>query len=315
MQRTQRSKKSSVPSIELFGTSNTPLELKSLTSPKPVVRRKMSDPDIHHGTVNVLASLVRTNSPNISENIGPLEKQTRLHTPLNQASSPLRPGRALINPFAPSHVTIKLTSNRRRWTHIFPKGPTGVLIQQHHYQAVPAKSCKVVSHSFMDLESADFAHTSTCKMLSQDHDMSDSMSSLSSIKESRFPNAYFFFFFFRMGGFHTILLFVFVDFVAKRRISTLHSPAGPLVTVEPSKTLTLLWGATGEQEWTPALTTGLIFFLLFISRFWCFQKKFGKFLFFEYRNYLEMNYLCLEESSSVEILHCLRNRMWWNCHL
>lgn len=72
-----------------------------------------------------------------------------------------RPGRALINPFDPSHVTIKLTSNRRRWTHIFPKGiiihlrayltinlialaltagPTGVLIQQHHYQAVPAQS-------------------------------------------------------------------------------------------------------------------------------------------------------------------------------
>jgi hypothetical protein len=34
----------------------------------------------------------------------------------------VRPGRALINPFDPSHVTIKLTSNRRRWTHIFPKG-------------------------------------------------------------------------------------------------------------------------------------------------------------------------------------------------
>jgi len=51
----------------------------------------------------------------------------------------VRPGRALINPFDPSQVTIKLTSNRRRWTHIFPKGPTGVLIQQHHYQAVPAK--------------------------------------------------------------------------------------------------------------------------------------------------------------------------------
>jgi len=52
----------------------------------------------------------------------------------------VRPGRALINPFDPSQVTIKLTSNRRRWTHIFPKGPTGVLIQQHHYQAVPAKA-------------------------------------------------------------------------------------------------------------------------------------------------------------------------------
>lgn len=53
--------------------------------------------------------------------------------------SPPFESRALINPFDPSHVTIKLTSNRRRWTHIFPKGPTGVLIQQHHYQAVPTK--------------------------------------------------------------------------------------------------------------------------------------------------------------------------------
>ncbi|CAG0888714.1 unnamed protein product [Darwinula stevensoni] len=51
-----------------------------------------------------------------------------------------RPRRSLINPFDPSHVKIKLTSNRRRWTHIFPKGPEGMLIQQHHYQAVPSAS-------------------------------------------------------------------------------------------------------------------------------------------------------------------------------
>lgn len=56
----------------------------------------------------------------------------------SEGSPPLE-SRALINPFDPSHVTIKLTSNRRRWTHIFPKGPTGVLIQQHHYQAIPAQ--------------------------------------------------------------------------------------------------------------------------------------------------------------------------------
>lgn len=37
-------------------------------------------------------------------------------------SSAFRPRRALINPFDPSHVTIKLTSNRRRWTHVFPLG-------------------------------------------------------------------------------------------------------------------------------------------------------------------------------------------------
>ena len=44
----------------------------------------------------------------------------------------LRPGRALINPFVPSHTTVKVTSNRRRWTHIFPKGPTGQYQQAHH---------------------------------------------------------------------------------------------------------------------------------------------------------------------------------------
>ena len=55
----------------------------------------------------------------------------------------IKTGRALINPFDPSRVTIKLTSNRRRWTHIFPTGPTGVLIQQHHYQAVPASEDKL----------------------------------------------------------------------------------------------------------------------------------------------------------------------------
>ena len=47
----------------------------------------------------------------------------------------LRPGHALVNPFDPSHVTVKLTSNRRRWTHIFPKGPTGHH-QQSHVQQV-----------------------------------------------------------------------------------------------------------------------------------------------------------------------------------
>lgn len=40
----------------------------------------------------------------------------------NPSTRQIKTGRALINPFDPSRVTIKLTSNRRRWTHIFPKG-------------------------------------------------------------------------------------------------------------------------------------------------------------------------------------------------
>lgn len=33
-----------------------------------------------------------------------------------------RPHRALINPFAPSRLQFKMTSNRRRWVHAFPVG-------------------------------------------------------------------------------------------------------------------------------------------------------------------------------------------------
>jgi hypothetical protein len=47
----------------------------------------------------------------------------------------LGPGRALVNPFDPSHVTVKLTSNRRRWTHILPQGLSGHH-QQTHVQQV-----------------------------------------------------------------------------------------------------------------------------------------------------------------------------------
>ncbi|XP_038057653.1 GATOR complex protein DEPDC5-like isoform X1 [Patiria miniata] len=40
--------------------------------------------------------------------------------------------RTLINPFAPSTMAIRLTSNRRRWTHTFPPGPSGETMQPHH---------------------------------------------------------------------------------------------------------------------------------------------------------------------------------------
>ena len=34
----------------------------------------------------------------------------------------IQPGYAVLNPFDPTQTTKKVTSNRRRWTHIFPKG-------------------------------------------------------------------------------------------------------------------------------------------------------------------------------------------------
>ncbi|KYQ52041.1 DEP domain-containing protein 5 [Trachymyrmex zeteki] len=139
-----RRKKTSVVCLE---THNNGYLLKLL-------KRKMSDPDIHHPPpethsppILALRNVSRTPVKNdltdseISPPFRPVVGSAG--SPTNSISQPtniLRPGRALINPFDPSHVTIKLTSNRRRWTHIFPKGPTGVLIQQHHYQAVPMQS-------------------------------------------------------------------------------------------------------------------------------------------------------------------------------
>lgn len=164
LQRTPRTKKTSVPSLDGLGnysTSVSSFKDWDFTSSKGH-RRKMSDPDIHHYT-------------NIYENSSPVMKESVSQSALSVAKpkksmakvAPLmRSGRALINPFDPSHVTIKLTSNRRRWSHIFPKGPSGVLIQQHHYQAVPTNQSPDRTFgredSFNLTNSDDYAHTSLC---------------------------------------------------------------------------------------------------------------------------------------------------------
>ncbi|XP_071848583.1 GATOR1 complex protein DEPDC5-like isoform X3 [Apostichopus japonicus] len=36
------------------------------------------------------------------------------------------------NPFSPSTLKVKLTADRRRWTHAFPRGPMGEVVQTHH---------------------------------------------------------------------------------------------------------------------------------------------------------------------------------------
>ncbi|XP_065209009.1 GATOR complex protein Iml1 isoform X2 [Planococcus citri] len=123
------------------------------------------------------------------------------------------PGRALINPFDPSHVTVKMTSNRRRWTHVFPKGPTGVVIQRHHYQ----------SDNF------------------EDNDLNKKNNGLEDLDDdcmfARSPPS--------------------TECRSRTKSSThVGSPNGS-VLLPMKKTQTLLWGVTGEQEWTPALTTGV----------------------------------------------------------
>lgn len=122
-----------------------------------------------------------------------------------------KPGRALINPFDPSHVVIKLTSNRRRWTDVFPRGPTGNLIQQHHFHngvSPVMPKLEIVHEGESSTPSGSYTHASDQTGRTRQHRNS-----------------------------------------ASRQPSETNAGAG-------SKT-SLLWGATGEQEWTPALTTGV----------------------------------------------------------
>jgi hypothetical protein len=130
-------------------------------------------------TDDIITHRPEHSSPSISSHGGsPKEKDLKIR----------RPSRSLINPFDPSHAVIKLTSNRRRWTHIFPRGPTGTLIQQHHFSSGLTK---------LDIvpEGEALSHA---RLISKD-------SSSPSIR---------------------------------------------------GKKVTRLWGATGEQEWSPTLTTG-----------------------------------------------------------
>ncbi|XP_024945563.1 GATOR complex protein DEPDC5 isoform X2 [Cephus cinctus] len=256
-----RTKKTSVACME---THNNAQALKLL-------KRKMSDPDIHHPppethsppTVGARSaaitiphrtddSISNVSNVNLNDKSRTSLKSDHVNTEISppfrpvvgsagsptnttaQPTSALRPGRALINPFDPSHVTIKLTSNRRRWTHIFPKGPTGVLIQQHHYQAVPTQS------------SSDQQSDATSILSSSPVEQIASSGPLNNFQMSRSAS--------QVG---------FQDHTKgkSQRPSLAFSSdkncnQGALAA--PNKSLTLLWGATGEQEWTPALTTAII---------------------------------------------------------
>nr|CAD7589464.1 unnamed protein product [Timema genevievae] len=244
-----------------------------------LLKRKMSDPDIHHGLLAGTCSSPPGKSTTRSAAISiPQHRPTELspqnssvnpevkskvfvaHSNLETTSPPFRPvvgsagspsnsghtqvnlilpGRALINPFDPSHVTIKLTSNRRRWTHIFPKGPSGVLIQQHHYQAVPAVS----SEEQMFETVGGVGSTFSTSPGNENHAPNIVGSLPRSASQITFQQE-------SMKGRSFSRPNLFSD-KEKERVKDKDK------VVKTNKSLTLLWGATGEQEWTPALTTGV----------------------------------------------------------
>ncbi|XP_039240167.1 GATOR complex protein DEPDC5 isoform X9 [Pipra filicauda] len=149
-ERESRTRKSS----SSYDVSCSP-SLQSRTLPPEEVRSQASDdsslgkisnilmiPRPHLHQCEVSSSLGYTSTRDVLENM--LESQQRdssapgrFHVGSAESLLHIRPGgytpqRALINPFAPSRMPMKLTSNRRRWMHTFPVGPSGEAIQIHH---------------------------------------------------------------------------------------------------------------------------------------------------------------------------------------
>ena len=137
--------------------------------------------------------------------------------------------KALINPFDPSQVTIKLTSNRRRWTHVFPLAPSGIFMQQHHYQALPQNTaCTMLpSEACFEAEKEEGRKVSVSQIKEGLSYRSNSLrtSPRPSINRSE-------------------------EFNRLNRTSVRAQETH-------SDTMTYAWGATGEQEWTPLITTGV----------------------------------------------------------
>lgn len=204
----RRTKKSSVPS----------LEIKVEPMPKSRHQRKMSDPDVHH---------IRSNATDRSDELADTKATLFKIKNLFDTVAPLE--RALINPFDPSHITVKLTSNRRRWSHIFPKTKTGNLVQYHHYQlsagqattaAVNGKNNNSNGHHEDSFNGDEYP-------IRPNYPIFDDGKRLSST-----PN--------EKGSY----------FRTNIRSTT-------MAKVESPVQKSLLWGPTGEQEWSAQIKTGV----------------------------------------------------------
>jgi hypothetical protein len=131
-------------------------------------------------------------------------------------------------------------------------GPSGLLIQQHHYQATLSSTISNVSSSpgSENVKRNPTITLTPASKLPQIECMIDK-----------------FFMYKCFDGYNFCFIILVLKF--KPRPSILTLPGGPLSQSTNKKSLILLWGATGEQEWTPALTTGnkvlTFFFKLKIS--------------------------------------------------
>ncbi|XP_056008596.1 GATOR complex protein DEPDC5-like isoform X2 [Ostrea edulis] len=180
--------------------------------------------------------------------------------------------RALINPFAPSRMQFKMTSNRRRWVHAFPTDPQGAAVQTHHFHVYNKKGSSALLEK-LSRESAKMSQLSM-DMKKQPsftvQDSSEKCSEPSSLNRAA-------------SGLVTEEKEFYVGSVDScKSISPTSSlqnlerfghssslgstnysstmdgglQGGRVLRHKTRENRSYLWGPTGEQEWSPDMTTG-----------------------------------------------------------
>ncbi|XP_021373105.1 DEP domain-containing protein 5-like isoform X1 [Mizuhopecten yessoensis] len=159
--------------------------------------------------------------------------------------------RALINPFAPSTMHFKMTSNRRRWIHAFPTDPQGAAVQTHHFRTF--SHTEEMEGSF-DLHSkeTDYLSVGTMKKGSLIHqDSNEGSENTSSDQLSVIGSA---------GNVAAAFNTSLQGFSSSLGSNTsfLQDYNKLPQNNNPSKEgqRSWVWGPTGEQEWSPNMTTG-----------------------------------------------------------
>ncbi|XP_076106602.1 GATOR complex protein Iml1-like isoform X2 [Mytilus galloprovincialis] len=172
----------------------------------------------------------------------------------SRAQHHVKSRRALINPFAPSRMQFKMTSYRRRWVHAFPRDLRGAAVQTHHIHTSTTDAIEE-EHSLPTREVLQGAHLALearkTKLFSRQssNDFVDVPgnegrdSGGSSLGLSPLHSSY-------QGNTDP-------HWPSSTGSSVFMNDLGSVSGRSKSaKDKSYLWGPTGEQEWSPEMTTG-----------------------------------------------------------
>ncbi|XP_062606005.1 GATOR1 complex protein DEPDC5-like isoform X1 [Saccostrea cucullata] len=178
--------------------------------------------------------------------------------------------RALINPFAPSRMQFKMTSNRRRWVHAFPTDPQGAAVQTHHFHIYNKRDSSTLdsklSRDSLKMSQLSMDIKKQPSFIGQDEKMYSEPSSLKCtasglVSEEKFyvgsvdscksisPTS-------SVQNLERLFQGSSLGSVNNSNVFDLGVQGGKVTKSKAKENRSYLWGPTGEQEWSPDMTTG-----------------------------------------------------------